>query len=66
VISLELTVGSKILPIAFFVADVQGRYTACVLLGRKWIRANQCDNSAGIALTESVVNWQIPCATCLG
>jgi hypothetical protein len=32
VISLELTVGSKTLPIAFFVADVQGNYN--IMLGR--------------------------------
>jgi hypothetical protein len=30
-ISLELTIKSNILPIAFFVADVQGRYTACIV-----------------------------------
>ena len=39
-ISLELTIGSKTLATAFFVADVQGNYN--VLLGRDWIHANQC------------------------
>ena len=40
VISMELTVGSKTLPTAFFVVDVKGRYN--VLLGRDWIHANCC------------------------
>ena len=39
-ISLELTIGSKTLATAFFVADVQGNYN--VLLGRDWLHANQC------------------------
>ena len=39
-ISLELTVGSKTLATAFFVADVQGNYN--VLLGYDWLHANQC------------------------
>ena len=38
VLSLELTVGSKTLATAFFVADVQGNYN--VLLRRDWIHAN--------------------------
>ena len=37
-ISLELTVASKTLATAFFVADVQGNYN--VLLGRDWLHAN--------------------------
>jgi hypothetical protein len=36
----ELTVGSKIMPMAFFVVDVKGRYN--VLLGRDRIHANGC------------------------
>ena len=85
VISLDLTVGSKTLATAFFVAEVQGNYN--VLLGRDWLHANQCvpstmhqqliqwiddeievvhaDNSACIALTESIVDWQRSNATCL-
>ena len=85
VISLELTVGSKTLATAFFVAEVQGNYN--VLLGRDWLHANQCvpstmhqqlvqwiddeieivyaDDSACIALTESIVDWQHSNVTCL-
>jgi hypothetical protein len=40
IMSVELTVGSKIVPTAFFVVDVKGRYN--VLLGRDWILANGC------------------------
>jgi hypothetical protein len=36
----ELTAGSKIMPMAFFVVDVKGRYN--VLLGRDRIHANGC------------------------
>src|SRR5664279_4534729 len=85
VISLELTVGSKTLATAFFVAEVQGNYNA--LLGHDWLHANQCvpstmhqqlvqwvddevevvhaDDSACIALAESLVDWQTSNATCL-
>jgi hypothetical protein len=38
VTSMELTVGSKMIPTAFFVAEVQGNYNA--ILGRDWIHAN--------------------------
>ena len=38
VISMELTVGSKMLPTAFFVVDVKGRYN--ILLVRDWIHPN--------------------------
>jgi hypothetical protein len=40
VISMELTVGSKSLTIAFFVVEVQGNYN--VILGHDWIHANHC------------------------
>ena len=40
VVSLELTVGSKTLATAFFVAEVRGNYN--VLLGRDRLHANQC------------------------
>jgi hypothetical protein len=40
VASMELTVGSKTLATAFFVAKVQGNYS--VILGRDWIHANRC------------------------
>jgi hypothetical protein len=38
--SMELTVGSKMIPTAFFIAEVQGNYNA--ILGRDWIHANHC------------------------
>jgi hypothetical protein len=40
VISMELTVGSKSLTIAFFIIEVRGNYS--VILGRDWIHANCC------------------------
>jgi hypothetical protein len=40
IICRELTVGSKTVPMAFFVVDVKGRYN--VLLRRDWIHANEC------------------------
>jgi hypothetical protein len=40
VISMELTVGSKTLATAFFVAETQGNFS--LILGHDWIHANQC------------------------
>jgi hypothetical protein len=40
IISKELTVGSKIVPTAFFVVDTRGKYNA--LLGQDWIHVNGC------------------------
>jgi hypothetical protein len=40
VISMELTVGSKLLATAFFVIEVQDNYS--VILGHDWIHANYC------------------------
>jgi hypothetical protein len=40
VTSMEPTVGSKTIPTAFFVMEVQGNYNA--ILGRDWIHANRC------------------------
>ena len=51
-ISLELTIGSKTLATAFFVADVQGNYN--VLLGRDWLHANQCVPST---LHQQLIQW---------
>jgi hypothetical protein len=39
IISMELTVGSKLLATAFFFVDVQGNYS--IILGRNWIHANR-------------------------
>ena len=40
VASMELTVGSKTLATAFFIAETQGNFS--LILGRDWIHANQC------------------------
>jgi hypothetical protein len=40
VVSIELTIGSKLLATAFFVVEVQGNYS--IILGRDWIHANHC------------------------
>jgi hypothetical protein len=52
IISKELTVGSKIVPMAFFVADAKGRYN--VLLGRDWIHDNGC---VPLTLHQCVIQW---------
>jgi hypothetical protein len=52
VISMELTVGSKTMPTAFFVVDVKGRYN--ILLGRDWIHANCCIPST---LHQCLIQW---------
>jgi hypothetical protein len=38
--NMELTIGSKTLAMAFFVADVQGSYN--LILGHDWIYTNCC------------------------
>jgi hypothetical protein len=38
--SIELTVGSKTIPIAFFIVEIQGNYNT--IPGRDWIHANRC------------------------
>jgi len=52
VIVMELTVGSKTVPTAFFVVDVKGRYN--ILLGHDWIHANCCIPST---LHQCVIQW---------
>jgi hypothetical protein len=52
IICKELTVGSKIVPTAFFVVDVKGCYN--VLLGWDWIHANGCVPST---LHQCVIQW---------
>jgi hypothetical protein len=52
IIFKEVTVGSKILPTAFFVVDVMGRYN--VLLRQEWIQANECVLST---LHQCVIQW---------
>jgi hypothetical protein len=50
--NMELTVGSKTLATAFFMADVQGSYN--LILGRDWIHANCCVPSS---LHQFLIQW---------
>jgi hypothetical protein len=52
IICKELTVGSKIVPTAFFVVDVKGCYN--VILGRDWIHANKCVPST---IHQCIIQW---------
>jgi hypothetical protein len=52
VISMELTIGSKTLATAFFVAETQGNFS--LILGRDWIHANQCVPST---LHQFLIQW---------
>ena len=50
--SMELTVGSKTLATAFFVAETQGNFS--LILGRDGIHANQCVPSS---LHQFLIQW---------
>jgi hypothetical protein len=50
--SMELTVGSKTIPTAFFIVEVQGNYNA--ILGHDWIHANHCVPST---LHQFLIQW---------
>jgi hypothetical protein len=52
VISMELTIGSKLLATTFFVVKVQGNYS--VILGHDWIHANRCIPST---LHQFLIQW---------
>ena len=52
VASMELTVRSKTLATAFFVAETQGNFS--LILGRDWIHANQCVPST---LHQFLIQW---------
>ena len=52
VASMELTIGSKTIAIAFFVSEVQGNFS--LILGRDWIHANQCVPSS---LHHFLIRW---------
>jgi hypothetical protein len=52
VASMELTVGSKTLAIAFFVSEVQANFS--LIHGRDWIHANQCIPST---LHQFLIQW---------
>jgi hypothetical protein len=52
VVSMELTVGSKLLATVFFIVEVQGNYS--VILGRDWIHSNHCIPST---LHQFLIQW---------
>jgi hypothetical protein len=52
IICKEVMVGSKTVPMAFFMVDVKGCYN--VLLGRDWIHANECVSST---LHQCIIQW---------
>jgi hypothetical protein len=52
VTSVELTIGTKTLAAAFFVADVERNYS--LILGRDWIHVNQCVHST---LHQMLLQW---------
>jgi hypothetical protein len=52
VISMELTIGSKMLATTFFIAETQGNFS--LILGRDWIHANKCVPST---LHQMLIQW---------
>jgi hypothetical protein len=52
IISMELTVGSKLLATMFFVVELQGNYS--VILGHGWIHTNRCVPST---LHQFLIQW---------
>jgi hypothetical protein len=52
VVSMELTVGSKLFATTFFIVEVQGNYS--VILGRDWIHVNCCVPST---LHQFLIQW---------
>jgi hypothetical protein len=52
IISMELTVGHKLLATSFFVIKVQGNYS--IILGLDWIHANHCIPST---LHQFLIQW---------
>ena len=52
VLNVELTVGSKTLPVSFFVIEGKGAYS--LLLGRDWIHANCCVPST---MHQVLIQW---------
>jgi hypothetical protein len=52
VTSVELTIRTKTLVVAFFIVDVEGNYN--LILGRDWIHANQCISST---LHKMLIQW---------
>jgi hypothetical protein len=56
VTSVELTIRTKTLVAAFFVADIEGNYS--IILGRDWFHANQCVPST---LHQMLLQWVGDC-----
>jgi hypothetical protein len=52
VTSVELTIGTKTLAAAFFIANVEGNFS--LILGRDWIHANQC---VPYTLHQMLLQW---------
>ena len=52
VLNVELTIGSKTLPVTFFVIDGKGTYS--LLLGHDWIHANCC---VPYTMHQSLAQW---------
>jgi hypothetical protein len=52
VANIELTIGSKTLATAFFVANVQGSYS--LILGHDWIHTNCCMPSS---MHQFLIQW---------
>jgi hypothetical protein len=52
VTSVELTIETKTLVVAFFIADIEGNYS--LILGTDWIHANQCVPST---LHQTLLQW---------
>jgi hypothetical protein len=52
VLNVELTVGRKTIPTAFFIVDSKSNYAA--LLGRDWIHANCCIPST---MHQCIIHW---------
>jgi hypothetical protein len=50
--SIKLTIKTKTLAAAFFIAEVEGKYS--LILGRDWIHANQCIPST---LHQMLLQW---------
>jgi hypothetical protein len=50
--NMKLTIGSKTVAMAFFVADVQGSYS--LILGHDWIHANYCIPSS---MHKYLIQW---------
>jgi hypothetical protein len=52
VLNVELTIGQKTMPTAFFIVNSKGSYT--VILGRDWIHANCCIPST---MHQCLIQW---------